>query len=749
VLTGIEVVLDIEHANVSDLEAYLIAPNGQLVYLVTNIGGSGDNFQQTVFKAHTKSTKVLRLDDGTEPFTAPFSDSSGYRAQEDLGQLVGIDPRGEWTLVVLDSGEGTAGTLKGWSLKLTEQTGSGEKTTTYVAAQASASQPTTWNEFHVVLGSDEQKELYFGNYELATVNGFKYADVNGNGMREADEQGLGGITVFVDVNDNGVRDRGEPRATTLFDDEETPFDEAGYFTIGSIRPGTYKVREEFSTRYRQTVPADDGIGSVTALTVSLQSGTTIGRSVRDIRKEPVLPPEPGLIFANQPLSEVHGRKWEDRNRNGQWDPGEPGLPGVTVYADLNHNGQLDAGEPSTVTVPDDPATLQVNESGRYWLPNLAPGTYEIREVVPSGYVQTAGGSDVLYRHPFEGPTVGPEWSQGSVQRTPYGSRGFVGTFDNDTVTVQVAGVPDNAQVKVSFDLFVLGSWSGNVGVLAGDQDRFRFSAAGSPLLDTTFSNLDGFSQSFPDGLGAGNHPARTGADEVDTLGFGTPADRVLDSVYHFEFTHVHGTGDLVLDFAASGLLNISDVLSAQWGLDNVVVTTPADFHEIEIGPGEVVGHVDFGNRRTGGEIHGEKSEDANGNGLRDPGEPGVAGVRIYIDANGNGAWDPDETSTFTVSDDPETKDIDETGRYWLTGLPAGQYVVREVVPAGSQQTFAGSRVVYQSGFESGVAGSEWSDDGVSVAPAGGRHFLGLLGKQTVTLQLGDRPAHQRVSVSAH
>ncbi len=739
VATIAAVVLQFAHDRAGQAEQ--VARQRQYLSAVATFHGAlGEaNFTNTVFTTFPNSTQKLRLDNGTEPFQAPFSDSAGYLAEEDLGQLAGMDPRGEWTLAILDSVADVAGTLQDWSLKLNG--------TDHQAKQASVYQPSTWNEYHVDLGRDDNKEVSFGNYQLSTINGFKFADIDGDGTRQSTELGLGGTMLFVDMNDNGTRDRGEPRATTLFDDVQTEFNEAGYFSIGSVKPGTYMVREELSAHYRQTVPADDGISNVTPIEVTLQSGATIGHSVRDLMKTPEPAPAPGLIFANQPLGEIHGRKWEDRNRNGQWDPGEPGLPGVAVYADLNHNGQLDAGEPSAVTMADDPATLQINEAGRYQLPNLPAGAYEIRELGPAGYVQTAGGSKVLYRNTFEGPTVGPEWSVGSVQRTPYGSRGGLGTFDNDTATLNVAGVPDNANVTVSFDLYVLGSWNGNISALAGNQDRFQFQIDGVTQVDTTFSNLDGFSQSFPDGLG-GNHPARTGADEVDTLGFGTPADRVLDSIYHFEFTHAHGTGDLVLDFAASGLLNISDVLSAQWGLDNVVVTTPADFHEIEIGPGEVVGHVDFGNRRIGGEIHGEKSEDANGNGVRDPGEPGVAGVRIYIDANGNGAWDPDETRTFTVSDDPETRDIDETGRYWLAGLPAGQYVVREVVPAGSQQTFAGSRVVYQSDFQSGVAGSEWSDDGVSVAPAGGRRFLSLLDNQTVTLQLGDLPAHQRVSVSA-
>lgn len=55
------------------------------------------------------------------------------------------------------------------------------------------------------------------------------------------------------------------------------------------------------------------------------------------------------------------------------------LPGVTIYLDLNNNGTLDSKEPSQKT----------NDQGLYQFTDLAPGTYVVREVVDSGYKQTA------------------------------------------------------------------------------------------------------------------------------------------------------------------------------------------------------------------------------------------------------------------------------------------------------------------------------------------------------------------------
>ncbi|MFO1022942.1 MAG: SdrD B-like domain-containing protein [Planctomycetales bacterium] len=74
---------------------------------------------------------------------------------------------------------------------------------------------------------------------------------------------------------------------------------------------------------------------------------------------------------------------------------EKGMAGVQVYLDLDSDGVLDAGEPKTVTLDDDPDTDTIDETGIYRFTNLTPGTYVIREVVPSGYVQTHPGAPGL------------------------------------------------------------------------------------------------------------------------------------------------------------------------------------------------------------------------------------------------------------------------------------------------------------------------------------------------------------------
>jgi hypothetical protein len=59
-------------------------------------------------------------------------------------------------------------------------------------------------------------------------------------------------------------------------------------------------------------------------------------------------------------------------------PTEPDFAGRTVFIDLNKNGALDTNEPRTST----------DISGNYAFNNIAPGTYRVRDILPSGFTHT-------------------------------------------------------------------------------------------------------------------------------------------------------------------------------------------------------------------------------------------------------------------------------------------------------------------------------------------------------------------------
>ena len=212
-------------------------------------------------------------------------------------------------------------------------------------------------------------DLNFGNELVgpaASLSGAKWHDRNGNGVREDDEPGLGGVTIYLDVNNNGLLDENEPSTISA--------EETGEYQFVNVAPGRYTVSEVVPEGYRQTFPWGIAIDPLPGFPAIPFFGQSHFVSV-----------EPGeqlhnLDFGNQKIEPgfVSGTKWHDANGNAERDENEPGLAGVTIYLDLNYNGQLDEDEPSVVTADD----------GSYTLTAPQPGTVAVREIVPDGYVQT-------------------------------------------------------------------------------------------------------------------------------------------------------------------------------------------------------------------------------------------------------------------------------------------------------------------------------------------------------------------------
>jgi subtilisin-like proprotein convertase family protein len=97
----------ITHPYDGDLTITLIAPDGQSVLLVSQRGGDGDNFVNTVFDDN--ATSAIR-----STTTAPFTGS--FKPAEPLATLDGSPLAGTWTLKVVDSNFGDTGTLDAWGV---------------------------------------------------------------------------------------------------------------------------------------------------------------------------------------------------------------------------------------------------------------------------------------------------------------------------------------------------------------------------------------------------------------------------------------------------------------------------------------------------------------------------------------------------------------------------------------------------------------------------------------------------------
>jgi uncharacterized repeat protein (TIGR01451 family) len=90
----------------------------------------------------------------------------------------------------------------------------------------------------------------------------------------------------------------------------------------------------------------------------------------------------------------------------------------------------------------------------------------------------------------------------------------------------------------------------------------------------------------------------------------------------------------------------------------------------------VAGGFEEWNLQSAGSLTGTKFLDADDDGVKDPGESGMAEVTIFLDLDNDGVLDADERSTVT----------DVNGNYTFSGVPLGTWQIDEVVPADSHQT---------------------------------------------------------------
>jgi CSLREA domain-containing protein len=70
----------------------------------------------------------------------------------------------------------------------------------------------------------------------------------------------------------------------------------------------------------------------------------------------------------------------DYNADGRQEANDPAVAGQTLFLDLNHTGRLDPGDPRSVTAAD----------GSSQFPNLAAGSYTVRQLLPFDNVAVTG-----------------------------------------------------------------------------------------------------------------------------------------------------------------------------------------------------------------------------------------------------------------------------------------------------------------------------------------------------------------------
>ena len=121
VVTGVAVNMNMTHTWIGDMIINLKAPNGNILNLMNQHGGSADNLVNTTIS----SNGTVLVSSGTAPFTGTYlpTGASAVGATGFLSNVTNFSglysvPNGNWQLVMRDAAGGDLGVLTSWTLTL-------------------------------------------------------------------------------------------------------------------------------------------------------------------------------------------------------------------------------------------------------------------------------------------------------------------------------------------------------------------------------------------------------------------------------------------------------------------------------------------------------------------------------------------------------------------------------------------------------------------------------------------------------
>ena len=116
------VCINLDHTWDSDLDIFLICPDGTQFMLSTDNGGAGNNYNNTCFTL----AATVQINAGAAPFTGDFIPEGGLLS----GAMVGCTANGAWSLQITDDAGGDVGTLYDWDIIFNDDIPTGGSATT-------------------------------------------------------------------------------------------------------------------------------------------------------------------------------------------------------------------------------------------------------------------------------------------------------------------------------------------------------------------------------------------------------------------------------------------------------------------------------------------------------------------------------------------------------------------------------------------------------------------------------------------
>ncbi|GIV89344.1 MAG: collagen-binding protein [Chloroflexus sp.] len=330
-------------------------------------------------------------------------------------------------------------------------------------------------------------------------------------------------------------------------------------------------------------------------------------------------PDP-VPFGYYRPAQISGTVWFDVNRNGLFDSGEPGMENISVTLNGNSSGPL----PPVTT----------DGSGSFTITNIEPTgltntSYQLCFALPAGFAFTSLGDTLTTDNNSDANlTTGctSAFSVASDANITYLDAGMVGTLSiGDLVweDMNANGIQESGEQALDgVTITVTVATTGNV--INATNPSFTFS--------TTSTTATGLAPNYT----------------IDNIPPGSTV--TIQSVSRFGY---------VLSPANQG--SNSSVDSNAIG-ESITLTTSNTT-------------IDFGLYRTTA-IGNLVWFDANGNGLRDTGEPGIGGITVAL-RNSSGST---VTTTTTLGD----------GSYAFNNVTPGTYSLQITLPAGYTTTNNGS-----------------------------------------------------------
>ena len=528
-----------------------------------------------------------------------------------------------------------------------------------------------------------------------------WEDSNANGVQDAGESGIAGVTVLLKDAFGNVLD-----TTTTDGDGLYGFD---------VAPGTYSVAVEAPTGYVLTAKdagGDDAADSDVDPANGMTDNVTVGAGESNVTLDAGLYRE----------AAIGDKVWLDKDGDGTQDADEAGVAGVTVNL-LDADGNVVASQ-------------STNADGNYLFDGLTPGRYSVAFEAPAGYAFTtqdqgddatdsdADANGFTVATDLESGETDLSWDAGIVELPKeevciqYDFNGSSRTdgYDGNIRSYEVDGVKVNVSAFYStkdfskFGTAYLGAYAGGLGVT----DVSEGSGSGSlhAIDNVGYNNFVLFE--FDRAVTVDRAFLGYVVDDSDLQvwigNFDDPLNNHLSLnssvLASMDFTELNGTTSTTTrwaDFNAGEVSGNVLVIAA-----DTTDTSPEDRFKIE--------HLEVCHE---GDVVPQKAHigdkvwlDVNGNGVQDAGEAGVAGVTVTLkdgqgnvvattqtDANGNYGFDvaagtysikvdaPDGftfTSKDAGGDDGRDSDVDPaTGRSASVTVAAGE--TNNTLDAGLQK----------------------------------------------------------------